>query len=39
MVCQRWCVKDGVDGMMLLMVCDKVVTKMVCHRWCVKDGV
>ena len=42
MVCQRWCVKDGVgqsrvkDG----------VSKMVCQRWCVcvtkwcvKDGV
>ena len=31
MVCQRWCVKDGVWKM----VCDKVV----CERWCVKDGV
>jgi len=31
-VCERWCVKDGVvvkDG-----VCDKVV----CQRWCVKEG-
>ena len=30
-VCEGWCVKDGVTKM----VCDKVV----CEGWCVKDGV
>ena len=41
MVCEGWCVKDGVSKM----VGDKVVCerwrvpKMVCERWCVKDGV
>ena len=31
-VCERWCVKDG--------VCDKVVCERWCvTKWCVKDGV
>ena len=31
MVCESWCVKDGVSKM--------VGDKVVCERWCVKDGV
>ena len=33
-VCERWCVKDGVSKMVCVCVCDKVV----CERWCFKDG-
>ena len=50
MMCERWCVKDGVwQSDVSKMVCDKVVCerwwvtkmvgdKVVCERWCVKDG-
>ena len=44
-VCERWCVKDGVGKMVRKMVCDKVVcqswcvTKLCVTKWCVKDGV
>ena len=32
-VCERWCVKEGVSKM----VCKSWVPKMVCKRWCVKE--
>ena len=45
MVCERWCVKDGVkDGVTKNGVVKEDVSKMVRERWCltkscVKDGV
>ena len=43
-VCEGWCVKDGVwqscvkDGVSK-MVCQRWCDKVVCERWCDKDGV
>ena len=40
MVCQRWCVKNGVTKLCVKDGVSKMVgDNVVCERWCVKDGV